>query len=346
MPAELVELPAQVHVVEQLVGELLELRPLLGRHRVEHRLHRGHPPRHLLEQLVEILGVLGEEVAVLLHELFEARILAPFAPLQHLVEPGEHVLHALHVGRRHVLHGAAHLVDHLLHQLLAEPVHQLLEALAGLRRLEVVRLELAHLAGEVVGHQVEPHVALGGGVTSVLLATRIAALLCGSQGVVDGVALLVDDVVELTGDLVVHAAEVVAVEPVLTLTPELLEQLTDPGQLLAVAVAHALVHHPPQCGIDVAVVQQLVGQLVEERVGVEVESTLRAIPPRVGELLRHDRNVALRSSKAHAELPEPKLTARPYHLTACVCLARSSSSTCPGSRTTPRPSATTRPAGS
>ena len=38
--AELVDLPAQVHVLEQLVGELLELGPLLGRHRVEHRLHR------------------------------------------------------------------------------------------------------------------------------------------------------------------------------------------------------------------------------------------------------------------------------------------------------------------
>ena len=92
-------------------------------------------------------------------------------------------------------------------------------------------------------------------------------------------ALLVDDVVELAGDLVVHTAEVVPVEPVLALAAELLEQLTDPGQLLAVAVAHALVHHPAQGGVDVAVVQQLVGQLVEERVGVEVESALRAVPP-------------------------------------------------------------------
>ena len=33
--------------------ELLQLRPLLGRHRVHHRLHRRHALGHLLEQLVE-----------------------------------------------------------------------------------------------------------------------------------------------------------------------------------------------------------------------------------------------------------------------------------------------------
>ena len=70
--AQLVHLPAQVHVAEQLVGQLLQLRPLLGRHRVEHRLHRRHPPGELLEQLVERLRVLREEVPELLHELVEA----------------------------------------------------------------------------------------------------------------------------------------------------------------------------------------------------------------------------------------------------------------------------------
>ena len=38
---------------------------------------------------------------------------------------------------------------YLLHQLLAQLVDQLLEALRGLGRLEVVALQLAHLAGEV-----------------------------------------------------------------------------------------------------------------------------------------------------------------------------------------------------
>ena len=51
--AELIHLPAQVHVFQQLIAELLQLRPLLGRHRVHHRLHRRHPLGHLLEQFVE-----------------------------------------------------------------------------------------------------------------------------------------------------------------------------------------------------------------------------------------------------------------------------------------------------
>ena len=92
--AELVHLPAQVHVVEQRVGELLELRALLGRHRVEQLLHLRHLLRHLLEQLVERLRVAGEEVAEALHEPFEVGLLAALALLEHVVELGEHVLHA------------------------------------------------------------------------------------------------------------------------------------------------------------------------------------------------------------------------------------------------------------
>ena len=90
-----------------------------------------------------------------------------------------------------------------------------------------------------------------------------SAALGLADGVVDGVALLVDDVVELAGDLVVDAAEVEAVEALLALLAQLLEQLAHALQPLAVAVAQALVHHPAQRGVDVAVVQQLVGQLLE-----------------------------------------------------------------------------------
>ena len=108
-----------------------------------------------------------------------------------------------------------------------------------------------------------------------------------AHGVVDGVALLVDDVVELAGDLVVDAAEIEAVEALLTLPAQPFEQLAHALHALAVAVAQALVHHPPQRGVDVAVVQQLVGQLLEQGVAVEVEPLLRAVPPRVREPGRH-----------------------------------------------------------
>ena len=92
---ELVDLPAQVHVVEQRIGELLQLRALLGTHRVEHLLHLRHRTRHRLQQLVEVLRVVREEVAVALHEPIEVGLFAPLALLEHLVQLGEHVLHAL-----------------------------------------------------------------------------------------------------------------------------------------------------------------------------------------------------------------------------------------------------------
>ena len=82
-----------------------------------------------------------------------------------------------------------------LRQLLADLVEQLLEALRGLRRLEVVCLQLAHLAGEVVGQHVEAEVAVRRGVACGLRTPLVATALGGLRGVVDGMTLFVDDVV-------------------------------------------------------------------------------------------------------------------------------------------------------
>jgi hypothetical protein len=97
-------------------------------------------------------------------------------------------------------------------------------------------------------------------------------------GVVDRVALLVDDVVEFGLDLVVHATEIAVLQASLTLLTEPFEQLADALQLLAVAVAHPLLHHPSQRRVDVAVIEEFVGELVEGRVGVELETGLGAVP--------------------------------------------------------------------
>ncbi len=78
-----------------------------------------------------------------------------------------------------------HLVDRLLHQLLAQLVHHLLEPSLRVGRLEVVRTELANLAGEVVGHQVEPHVAFGRGGAGRVGPPFVAAVLGIAQGVLD-----------------------------------------------------------------------------------------------------------------------------------------------------------------
>ncbi len=295
--AQLTHLPLQVHVAHQLIAELLQLRPLLGGHRVHHRLHGGHPLRHLLQQLLDVLGILREEVAELLHELGEllGGVLASLMLLEQLVQRRHHVLHAGHVLGGHVLHRPRHLVDHLLHQLLFQLLHQLLEPLLRLGRLEVVRIQLADLAGEVVGHQVEAHVAILRGRLRILGPTLVARVLRIAQRVLDRVTFLVEDVVDLVVDLVVHAAEIAVGESLLALAAQLLEQLAQPLEVVSVAVLHPLLHHPAQCRVDVTVVQQLIGQLVECRVGVELEPRLCAVPGRIGEPGAHGSNLHQRS---------------------------------------------------
>ena len=105
-------------------------------------------------------------------------------------------------------------------------------------------------------------------------------------------ALLVDDVVQLVGDLAVHAAEVEAVQPLLAFVAQLLQQLAKALHLVAVAVAHALLHEATEGGVDVAVVQEVVGEVVEQGVGIEIEPFLGAVPARVGEPTGHGRTLS------------------------------------------------------
>ena len=82
----------------------------------------------------------------------------------------------------------------------------------------------------------------------------------------------VDDVAELLGDVVVDAAEVVLLELVATLAAQLLEHLADALDALAVLVLEARLHHAAQGRVEVAVVEQVVGDLAEDVVGVRARS--------------------------------------------------------------------------
>src|SRR6185503_14650003 len=77
------------------------------------------------------------------------------------------------------------------------------------------------------------------------------------------------------------AAEVVLLELVAPAPAQLLEHLAQAHELLAVAVLEAGLEHAAQGGVEVAVVQQVVGDLTEHVVGVELEADLRAVPARV-----------------------------------------------------------------
>ena len=85
------------------------------------------------------------------------------------------------------------------------------------------------------------------------------------------------------GDVLVGAAEIVAVEHLLAPLAQPLEHLAHAGDALAVAIGEAALQQPLQGLIEIAVIQQLVGQLGEDVVGVEIEADLRPIPLRIPE---------------------------------------------------------------
>ena len=135
----------QLGRAERLLGQGHQLGALLGRHRVHHPLRRGGPLGERVEELVDVLGVLREEVAVLVHELGEhlVGVLAEPVRLEHPVEVGEHLVDALAVLVGRVLHRLLHACEALVEQLPAEQVLDLLVVLAGLRGLPVVVAQLA-----------------------------------------------------------------------------------------------------------------------------------------------------------------------------------------------------------
>ena len=148
----------------------------------------------------------------------ELRVLAALVALEHLVEGGQHVLHPGDVSGVIYCIEPAHLLEHLVGELAAQALEQRLEPALGLRRREVVGA-----AGRPPCRR-GPRAA-GRGAAAARSPrrrrcrprrsspVRSAAALASRERLVDRVALLVDDVVELAGDLVVHAAEVEAVEP-------------------------------------------------------------------------------------------------------------------------------------
>ncbi len=224
------------------------------------------------------LGVAGEELAVAVHEAVEVGLLAAGTLLEHLVELGHHVLHRGHALGGEVLHALGHLVEVALHELLAQLVHQLLEPLACGVVHELVVLQRLHAPGEVGRQLGELALAQLGDVFEQLLATRVSGLLRVVDAPVDALALHVDDLVELPGDVVVHAAEVALLQLLAPALAELVEHLPQAHELLAVAVAHALLHEPTQRRVQIAVVEEVVGHLLEQGVGVEVEAALGSVP--------------------------------------------------------------------
>ena len=293
--AELAHLPLQVHVFEQRIRELLDLRALFGRHRVQQLLHGRHRLRHLLQQFVQCLGVAREEIPEVLHELLEVRLLASLALLEHLVEARQHVLHPRQLLGRHVLHALGHLVEVALHQLLAQLVHQAFELRPSGVVHEVIVLQRLHAARKIVGDQIEFETAFLRQLFDDFAAAFVIAGTSFLDAPIHSGALVLHDIVELLRDVVVHPAEITLFQLLLTPFPQPLQHLLHTHELLAVAILESLLEHATHGRVQVAVIEELVGHLGEQRIGVEIESHLGSVP---GGVLK-SRGFSTRTTSTH-----------------------------------------------
>ena len=104
---------------------------------------------------------------------------------------------------------------------------------------------------------------------------------------VEGLALEVGHLVEAAGDVLPQPRQLVALELLPAAAGDALQQLAEPVELAAVGRAHAALERPAQGGVEVAVVQQVVGDLAQNALGVELEPRLGAIPTAVAEAPCH-----------------------------------------------------------
>ena len=119
-------------------------------------------------------------------------------------------------------------------------------------------------------------------VSSVMAARRSSPDSAAESGqIVEGIALHVDHIAQLLGDVVVDPAKVVLLQPLLAALTELLHHLPQALHLLAIDF-EALLEEPPKGGVDIAVVEEIVVHLGEQVGSGEVEPSLGAVPAGVG----------------------------------------------------------------
>ena len=150
-------LVGQAGIAHGLRHEPAEFGALLGSQGVHQPLGGGGPPGQRVDQLGEILRVVREELAVLVHEFVELllRVLAARVGVKHLVERLHHLADVLHVLRSRVGQRVTHAGELRVEDLRPQQILNLLVLLPSLGRTPLVVGEFAHGPGSVAGQRVE-----------------------------------------------------------------------------------------------------------------------------------------------------------------------------------------------
>ena len=273
-------------VAQECLHHRFELGPLLGAHRAQERLHRGHPIRELVEDVVERARA-REEPAVPGEELRDIRVAAT-DPLAHEgVEIADHLAMRLEVLGRHRADRIAHPADELVEDLLAEALDEGLEPLARGGLEEVVLAQVADPFADVRRQGIEALEATGRHVTEHAPKVRVRGgvrrLARALQPVLDAGPLLLHDLRELASDVAEHVAQVVPLAQLLASARQPVHELLETGQVRAGRVVRppAALHQPPERLGQVAFGHDVVGQGRHDLVGIEVGQLLAPVPARV-----------------------------------------------------------------
>ena len=204
------------------------------------------------------------------------------------VEVADHVLVRPEVLGGRALDRLRQALDESVERLAAQPVGQRLEPLARRRLHEVVLLEAADPAADVAGQGFELVEPLGGGIPEHRVEARVGGGSVRRTGgvvetAVDAGSLIPDDLVELLADV---RQDVAQLEPLLELVAaatEALPQVLEAGQVRPgrIATVPAPLHEASQRFGQVAFGHDVIGQRIEDLVGIEGRDRLGAVPPRV-----------------------------------------------------------------
>ena len=192
---ELGHLRGQVGVAQGLAHQLGQLLALFGAERVEHPLRGGLLPGERVDQLLDGLGLLREELAVLVHEVLEriGGVLVAGVRGQQRVQVGQHVLDPLHRLRIRRLQGLLQSGELRVQDLPAQHVLDRLVRGPGLVGAPLIGIQGADRPGHVVGNGVQ----LQFGEPGVVAVGAGQGLPLGGEGLVQRGADLVEGAPEI-----------------------------------------------------------------------------------------------------------------------------------------------------
>ena len=290
---ELVHRGLQSGIVERGAEQLLELIAHVARHRLPQRTHRRHALGQLTEQVVPVLRAAGE-LGVLPLEGLEVGLAALHPLLQGAVEVADHLPRPLELFGREILQRLAHVLEVRAQDLLLQLLEELLIFLGRLRFDELVILQRADRAAEILRQRVELREALLREPFHGLMQLFVRRL--GGAAPLEALALEPLHVLELFFQLVERRVEVVPLGAPLLRGAKPLEQILHPLH----AAGDAPARQPRHRVLEVATGEQLVGHRGEQLLGLEGVETLRPVPALVLDVAIE---IPERRSLVHAQDP-------------------------------------------